>query len=357
METATAFNIAITRKTDSRISELDLQNIPFGKIYADHMFVADYEDGTWQNLSIVPFGDLGLSPATSSLHYGQSIFEGLKAFRGPDGKSVLIFRPDENAKRLNRSAKRICMPQIPEELFLKGLKELIDIDREWAPIGATASLYIRPFMFATDEYIGLKPSQKYRFIIFTGPVGSYYSEPVKVKIETHFTRAPRGGTGAAKVAGNYAGAMYPARLAQEQGYHQLIWTDGAEHRYIEEAGTMNILFVMDGKLISIPDSDSILPGITRKSLLTIAKDWGMEVEERPLEVAELVSALKEKRITEAFGAGTAATVAHISLIGHEGVNYELPPIEAREVSNKLKKELQGIQRGLIADRHSWVKKV
>ncbi|MFT6964158.1 MAG: branched-chain amino acid aminotransferase, partial [Flammeovirgaceae bacterium] len=229
--TETTLQIPVQKAEKSRISEIDFNNIEFGKNYSDHMFVADYKDGEWQDLRIMPFADMQMSPATSALHYGQSIFEGLKAYPSESEDKVLIFRPDENCKRFNKSAIRMCMPEIPEEIFMEGLFKVIDIDRSWVPSQEGCSLYIRPFMFATDEYVGLKPSETYRFIIFTSPVGSYYSEPVKVKIETHYTRAVSGGTGAAKTAGNYAASLYPAKLAQEQGYHQLVWTDGKEHKY------------------------------------------------------------------------------------------------------------------------------
>ncbi|MDW7695146.1 branched-chain amino acid aminotransferase [Flammeovirgaceae bacterium SG7u.111] len=353
----TGIEIATQKVAQSRLPQVDFNNTPFGKIYSDHMFISDFEDGQWKNNRIVPFGNLSLSPAVSGLHYGQSIFEGLKAFQSPDGESALIFRPEANAKRLQESAKRICMPEVPTELFMAGLHELIDLDRGWVPKNENAALYIRPFLFAMDEYIGLKPSEKYSFIIFTSPVGSYYSEPVKVKVEQHYTRAAKGGTGYAKVAGNYAASLYPARLAQQEGYHQLLWTDSVNHKFIEESGTMNVLFVIDGKLVSIPDSDTVLPGITRKSILDIARSWGIEVEERQLSIDEIVPAIKEGRLTEMFGAGTAATVAHISLLHYDGVDYELPPVATREISNKLHAELTGLQRGLVEDKFNWVYKI
>jgi len=218
-------------------------------------------------------------------------------------------------------------------------------------------MYIRPFMFATDEYIGLKPSQKYRFIIFTSPVGTYYSEPVKVKIETHFTRATQGGTGFAKTAGNYAASLYPAKLAQEQGYHQLVWTDAKEHKYIEEAGTMNVMFMIGNTLRTAPISDSILPGITRKSVLKLAKDWGIEVKEEAVAVQEVIDAIKDGTLKEAFGVGTAATIAQLSLIGFDGTDYELPPIEGREFSNKVFQELEDLKRGRKEDHQNWIFKV
>ncbi|MFT5917231.1 MAG: branched-chain amino acid aminotransferase [Bacteroidia bacterium] len=355
--TETTLQIPVQKAEKSRISEIDFNNIEFGKNYSDHMFVADYKDGEWQDLRIMPFADMQMSPATSALHYGQSIFEGLKAYPSESEDKVLIFRPDENCKRFNKSAIRMCMPEIPEEIFMEGLFKVIDIDRSWVPSQEGCSLYIRPFMFATDEYVGLKPSETYRFIIFTSPVGSYYSEPVKVKIETHYTRAVSGGTGAAKTAGNYAASLYPAKLAQEQGYHQLVWTDGKEHKYIEEAGTMNIMFVIGNKLRTAPLSDTILPGITRASVLQMARDWGLDVQEKPVAITEVIDAIKNGELKEAFGVGTAATIAQLALIGYEGVDYDLPKIETREFSNKVFKELEDLKRGRKEDNREWIFKV
>lgn len=348
--------IPIHKATTSKLSEVDFDNIQFGKTYADHMLVADCVDGEWTDCKIVPFDHMPLSPATSALHYGQSVFEGLKAYRSEKKEGeVLIFRPDENFKRFNRSAERICMPAVPERIFMDGLRELINLDRAWVPTKAGCSLYIRPFMFATDEYIGLKPSSRYRFMIFTSPVGSYYSEPVKVKIETHFTRAAAGGIGHAKTAGNYAASLYPAKLAQEQGYHQLVWTDAKEHKYIEEAGTMNIMFIIGNKLRTAPTTgDTILPGITRKSVLQLAKDWGLEVEEAPVAITEVIEAIKAGVLTEAFGVGTAATIAQISLIGYDGTDYDLPAVETREFSNKVFDALEDIKHGRAEDKYQWI---
>jgi branched-chain amino acid aminotransferase len=350
--------IPIEKTTASRLPSVDFNNIPFGKVYADHMLVADFEEGEWKRCRIVPFEDMPLSPATSALHYGQSIFEGLKAYRNEkeDGQ-VLIFRPDENFKRMNLSAQRMCMPTLPEHIFMDGLLELIRLDRDWVPDTADCSLYIRPLMFATDEYVGLKPSANYRFIIFNSPVGAYYSEPVRVKIESHYTRAVSGGTGFAKTAGNYAASMYPAKKAQEQGYHQLIWTDGREHKYIEEAGTMNLMFVIGDTLRTAPTSDSILPGITRKSVLQLAKEWGVKVDESPIAVAELMEAIKHGNLKEAFGTGTAATIAQISTIGYEGQDYELPAVQDRKFSNQVFNELEEIKRGRKDDTRGWIFKV
>jgi branched-chain amino acid aminotransferase len=303
---------------ESRISKVDFSKMVFGKVYSDHMFVADYTKGQWKDFRIEPYDLLSFTPGSAILHYGQSVFEGLKAYRNDVGE-ILIFRPDKNAKRLNLSAERMCIPTLSEDLFMKGLTELIKKDKEWVPSLSGTSLYIRPYIFAMDEYIGIRPSETYKFIIFTCPVGAYYSKPLKVKIETEFSRSVQGGTGYAKAAGNYAGSLYPAKLAQKEGYDQLIWTDGVTHKYIEEAGTMNIMFVVGDKVLTATTNDTVLSGITRESVLTIARDWGIKVEERQVSVAEIVQALKAGAVKEAFGTGTAATITKIETIGYEGL--------------------------------------
>ncbi len=348
-------DIKIKKIAQSRIHEVDFDNIKFGREFSDHMFTMEYKDGTWQNLEIKPYQNLSFSPAMSALHYGQSIFEGLKAYR--KGDDVFMFRAKDNFARMNRSAHRMCIPEIPEELVHHALKQLLTIDANWVPGGEESSLYIRPFLFATDEYVGIKPSATYKFIIFTCPVGSYYTEPLKVKVETEYTRAAQGGVGEAKCAGNYAASLYPAKQAQENGYHQLVWTDGKEHKYIEESGTMNIMFIIGNKLISPNLSGAILPGITRNSVLTLAKDWGYEVEERPVTVDEIIKAAQTGELKEAFGAGTAATIAQIALIGHEGIDYKLPAIETREFSNRVYDFLNNLKRGNETDKWGWIEKI
>jgi len=348
--------ISIQRVKQSRLPEVDFSNIPFGKIYTDHMFMADYRDGDWSNLRIVPYGYMPISPATPALHYGQSIFEGMKALKNSSGES-LVFRPLDNWNRMNISAERMCMPYVPEELFMDSLSALIDLDRNWIPTTEGSSLYIRPFMFSADEYIGIKASENFTFMIILCPVGSYYSTPVKVRIETHYTRAVEGGTGYAKAGGNYGGAIYPAKLAQDKGYHQLIWTDGKNHEYIEESGTMNVMFVIEDTLVTPALGDSILAGITRDSVLKLARHWGMKVEERKVSVREIVEDLEKGKVKEAFGAGTAATIAHIELIGYEDKDYYLPPIADRIFSNRVLEELDGIKRGTKPDPFGWIVKM
>ena len=349
-------NIDINKVSSSRISELDEDNLVFGKVYSDHMFSADFADGKWGNFKIGPYGNLSISPANATLHYGQSIFEGLKAHRAENGE-VLVFRPEANAARLNKSAVRMCIPELPEEIFMQGLQELLELDKQWVPGKKGTSLYIRPFIFATDPYIGIRPSETYKFMIFTAPVGAYYSEPVNVKIETGYTRAVAGGTGAAKTAGNYAASLYPAVQNQKSGYHQLIWTDGKTHEYIEESGTMNVLFLIGDTLITAPTGDTILNGITRNSVITLAKEWGIKVEERPVKVAEVVEAAKNGSLKEAFGAGTAATIATIKTIGFEGTDYNLPEINDQNLSSKLMRALNDIKTGVSEDKFDWIFKV
>ena len=345
--------ISVQETKKSRLSEVDFNHLPFGKEYSDHMFMADYKHGEWGNLRVMPYGHMSVSPATPAIHYGQSIFEGLKAYKNESGQA-LVFRPLDNWKRMNVSADRMCMANVPEEIFMEGMRSLIDLDRSWIPTLEGSSLYIRPFMFSADEYIGIRPSQNFTFMIITSPVGPYYSTPVKVKIETHYTRAVEGGTGFAKAGGNYGGSLYPAKLAQDEGYHQLIWTDGKTHQYVEESGTMNLMFVIDDTLVTPELGDSILRGITRDSVLKLARHWGMNVEEQKVSVVELVEGLKSGRVKEAFGAGTAATIAHIELIGYQGRDYALPSIERRVFSNKVFHELDAIKRGLTRDPFGWM---
>jgi branched-chain amino acid aminotransferase len=346
----------IQKVKQSRLPEVDFKNLPFGKVYSDHMFLADFRDGEWKNFRIVPYGYMQISPATPAIHYGQSIFEGMKAYHSASGEA-LVFRPLDNWKRMNISAERMCMPAIPEDLFMESLSQLLDVDRQWIPTAPGSSLYIRPFLFSADEYIGIRASQDFTFMIILSPAGAYYSAPVKVKIETHYTRAVQGGTGYAKAGGNYGGAIYPTKLALDQGYHQLIWTDGREHKYIEESGTMNIMFVINDVLVTPSLGDSILAGITRDSVLKLARHWGMKVEERKISVNELIAVLEKGEVSEAFGAGTAATIAQIELIGYEGKNYTLPAIADRKFSNKVYTELDGIKRGTLPDPFGWVVKL
>jgi branched-chain amino acid aminotransferase len=348
--------INIEQTEHSRLSQVDFNDIDFGKVYSDHMFIADYYHNTWQNFRIEPYEMLSFTPGSAILHYGQSVFEGMKAYKNDAGE-VLVFRPEKNFHRLNASAERMCIPQLPEEIFMSGLNELLQLDKNWVPQLPNTSLYIRPYIFALDEFIGIRPSENYKFIIFTCPVGPYYSKPLKVKIERKFSRAVHGGTGYAKAAGNYAGSLYPAKLAQEKGYDQLIWTDGATHQYIEEAGTMNVMFIRGNTLITAETGDTVLKGITRDSVLTIAKEWGYEVEERRISVEEIIKSLQKGEITEAFGTGTAATIAAIEIIGDEKTDYSIPAPGPDSFSTRVFAELDDIKTGRKNDRHGWIYKV
>ncbi len=344
----------VTQRTErSRLSGTDLTNIKFGRVFSDHMFVMDYADGDWGSPRIEPFGDITMSPASSVLHYGQSIFEGLKAYRSEDG-GINIFRPQANARRMNRSAQRMCMPTVPEELFMDAMIELIRLDRDWIPEGEDSALYIRPFMIAADDYIGIKPSDTYRFMIFTCPVRGYYSEPVRVRIEMEYSRAFPGGTGFAKCAGNYAAALYPTKLAQEKGIHQQIWTDAVEHKYIEESGTMNVFFMIDGTLRTPDAGNTVLEGITRDSMIQLAKKEGVPIKVGKVAVEEVVDAARKGTLQEAFGAGTAATIAHIQSIEVNNDVFQLPPVDQRKVSNHLAALLDDIRRGKVKDEFGWL---
>src|SRR5690554_760971 len=343
--------IDVEETAKSRINQVDFNNLNFGKIMSDHMLVADYEDGEWQTAKIVPYGDLPMSPASSCIHYGQSIFEGIKAYKLKSGQ-ISIFRPDQNLERFNKSAARLAMPEIPEEIFIDGMRKLISLDSQWVPATEGSSLYIRPFMFATEAALGVHPSSSYRFIIITSPVGSYYSKPIRLKVETHYTRAAEGGVGFSKNAGNYALSLYPTKLAQEEGFDQLIWTDAREHAYIEEAGTANLIFRI-GDTIITPQQETILRGITRLTIMEIAEKWGLKTESRKVSVKELIEGIKAGIVTEAFAAGTAATITPISEISYEGTLYTLPDVENREFSNKVLRYLNDLRYGIIEDEFGW----
>jgi len=344
--------ISIKKTTYSKLKEVDFDNLEFGKYIADHMLVCDYYEGEWHQPKIVPFANLSLRPDTLALHYGQTVFEGMKAFRMEDGK-VNIFRLDKHHDRFNRSLHRMCMPYMPEEIFSEGLKQLITLDNEWVPNQEGSSLYIRPFMYASEARLGVKPADEYRFIIFTSPVQSVFAKPIKVKVETEYIRAAKGGTGFAKCGGNYGGSFLPTQRAKQQGYDQVLWTVGKDKKFIEESGMMNAMFVINNTLITAPLSDSILDGVTRDSLIQLAKDKGVAVEERRIGTDELITAFRDNTITEAFGAGTAAVVAPINLIHIDGVDYKLPFYTVNNLMNQLKQQLEDIRTGRVSDIYNW----
>lgn len=350
------YDIKVTKTNQSHIGEVDFENLPFGRVFSDHMFIADYKNGVWGDLRIVPFENIPTHPATSALHYGQSIFEGLKAYRNASGE-IQIFRPTKNSERLNLSAARMAMPALPQDLFMQALDTLVLLDQDWVPTSAGSSLYIRPFMFATDEYVGIKASDNYRFIIFTCPVQSYYSAPVKVLISDKYVRAFPGGTGEAKAAGNYAATLQPVQEARANGFDQILWTDGIEFKYLQEIGTMNVFLQIGGQVLTPALNGCILHGITRNSILQLLADRGIVAIERNITVDELVEAHQTGTLEDAFGAGTAATISHISHIGYKGTTLTLPEIEGRTLSQELKQELEDIKHDRLPDRHGWVHKV
>ena len=348
----TLIDIPVRKTPNSRIAEIDFDNLEFGKCISDHMFVADYADGQWQTPHIVPFANLSLSPTSLALHYGQTVFEGMKAFRMQDD-NINIFRLDKHYDRFARSLERMCMAIPPRDMFDEGITRLVEIDRNWVPSKEGSALYLRPFIYASEAKFGIKVSEQYRFVIFTGPVSTLYKQPIKVKVETNFIRAAKGGTGFAKCGGNYGGALYPTQKAREEGYDQVLWTDAKENKYIEESGMMNVMFVIENIIYTAPLSDSILDGITRDSLLTVARHAGYDVAEKSVSIAELEKAFQNRTITEAFGAGTAAVVAPIKTIGIDGVNHELPAYHSNSICYRLRDQLEAIRTGVVPDEYGW----
>ncbi|WP_343485690.1 branched-chain amino acid aminotransferase [Allomuricauda sp. d1] len=344
-------NISVEKVKSSRLQEVDFDNLSFGSVFTDHMLVAKYKNGAWENPKIVPYQPLTLNPAAKIFHYGQSIFEGMKAYKDEHG-SVWLFRPKDNQKRLNISAKRMAIPELPEHIFMDGLEALLRLEKDWIPTQAGSSLYIRPFIFASGEGFHASPANEYTFIIALAPSGGYFSGKVKVLIEEKYSRAANGGVGFAKAGGNYAGQFYPTQLAVEKGYHQVIWTDDVSHEYLEEAGAMNVFVRIGDTLITGPTSDRILDGITRKSILQIAEDEGIPTEVRKISVAEVVEAAKKGMLKEMFGAGTAAVVSPISVFGYQGTDYELPEL-SESYADLLKKRITDIQYNRGEDKFGW----
>ncbi|MBE7628589.1 branched-chain amino acid aminotransferase [Tenacibaculum piscium] len=344
-------NIRVKLIEKSKIDTVDFNNLTFGGIFSDHMFVCDYIDGEWKNASIEPYAPISLNPSAKIFHYGQSIFEGMKAYKDADNKT-LLFRPLDNHKRLNKSAERLVIPQIPEDIFMDGLKKLLEIDNKWIPTNEGSSLYIRPFIFASGEGFHASPANAYKLIICTAPSGAYFSGDVKVLIEEKYARAANGGVGFAKAGGNYAAQFYPTKLATDKGYQQVIWTDDNTHQYIEEAGAMNIFIRINDTLITSPTSDRILDGITRKSILQIAEDKNIPVEVRKITVSEVVEAAENGSLKEMFGAGTAAVISPISGFGFDNKEYDLPKITDGYATN-LKKYITDIQTNKSEDPYGW----
>jgi branched-chain amino acid aminotransferase len=341
----------IEKIKESRINTVDFKNLDFGGVFTDHMYSCDFIDGEWINSEITPYKPITVSPASRVFHYGQACFEGMKAFKDNNDKTWL-FRPIDNYERITKSSKRLAMPEFPKDLFFNALHNLLKIDADWIKPGFGNSLYIRPFIFASEGSINATEAKEYKFMIICAPASSYYSGEVRVKIEKSFSRAAKGGVGYAKAAGNYAAQFYPTILAKNEGYQQIIWTDSSTHEYIEEAGTMNLFFRIGDKLITAPTSDSILDGITRKSLIQIARDENIDVEIRPLLVSELIDAANNGSLLEIFGSGTAVVVLPILGFGYKNNKYELP-IKENSWANLLKNKLNNIQYNLSKDPYGW----
>ncbi len=328
----------------------------FGKIFTDHMFIMDYTEGKgWHDARIVPYGNLSFSPATMVFHYGQEMFEGLKAYKGKDGNAYL-FRPDMNAKRTNKTNERLCIPYLPEEDFVEAVKAVVEIDKDWIPEEEGTSLYVRPFIISTDSFLGVSPSKTYMFIIILSPSGAYYSSglsPVGIWIEDDYVRAVRGGMGFAKTGGNYAASLAAQVKAHDAGYSQVLWLDGVERKYIEEVGAMNIFFKIDGKVVTPKLNGSILPGITRDSVLTLCRDWGYETEERLISVDELIEAQKTGKLEEVFGTGTAAVISPVGKLRYKDDDMTIGTGNIGPLSQRLYDTVTSIQTGEGEDKFSW----
>ena len=351
-----AMDISITKAERSKLQDLSLDNLPFGRYFTDHMLEADFENGEWKNIEIKPYQPLLLSPSVAALHYGQAIFEGIKAYKNKDGVPY-IFRPQDNYKRFNISAHRMQMPSVPEELFMEGMRKLIDLDRNWIPSKSDHSLYIRPFMFSSDELIGVRPSDNYKFMIILSPTGPYYSAPMRIYVEEHYVRAAPGGVGYAKAAGNYGAAILATAEGKKKGYDQVLWMDPVEHKYVQECGTMNVFFIIGNTAIT-PDLEhgTILDGVTRQSTITLLREMGFTVEERPLSIDDIIEAYKAELLFEVFGTGTAATISMIKELRYKDYVMEFD-VDRWKTSPTIKKWLTDIREGRREDRYNWMWKV
>lgn len=346
-------DIQVTKVERSKLNELNLDNLPFGKYFTDHMLEATYENGQWTEVRIRPYEPIPFDPALAALHYGQSIFEGIKAYKDAEG-NAFIFRPYDNLKRFNLSALRMNMPEVPEEIFIEGMRRLIAVDKDWIPAKKDHSLYIRPFMFATDRMLGVRPSETYTFLIILSPTGPYFPRPMKILVEEKYTRAVKGGVGFSKNAGNYGGSLLAATEAQAKGYDQVLWTDAVEHKWLQEVGMMNVFFVLGDTVVTPSLEDgTILNGVTRNSALQVLKDMEIKVEERPVHVDEIVSAHKAGTLKEVFGTGTAATIAYIQTLAYG--DYVMDFAEKDwGLSTEIKRRLTAIRDGEMPDTHNWL---
>ena len=349
--------IKITKATESKLKSISLEQMTFGKNFSDHMLVADYIDGKWQKAEIMPYQPITISPACSAIHYGQSIFEGIKAYRNLENGEIRIFRPEDNFNRFNISAKRMEMPEVPESLFMEGMKQLINIDHNWVPDKHNYSLYIRPFMFANDAYIGVRPSATYKFIIILSPTGPYFSKPMRIYVEEKYVRAVEGGVGYAKNAGNYGAAMFPTAEAQKKGYDQVLWTDAKEHKYVQECGTMNVFFIFGNTAVTPGlESGTILEGVTRMSTIQLLKDKGLKVEERDLSIDEVKKRFDAGELTEVFGTGTAATILMVEDLADKDKSMKFDQTKWK-TGPAIKEKLDAIREGRENDKYSWMMKI
>ncbi len=351
-----ATDIPVTKVERTRLHDIPLKNIPFGKYFTDHMLEAEYADGEWKSVSIKPYQPLQMDPSLAALHYGQAIFEGIKAYKDSEG-NAFIFRPYDNFKRFNKSAERMNMPAVPEEIFMDGMRKLIELDKNWIPQMADHSLYIRPVMFSTDTMLGVRPSSTYKFLIILSPTGPYFAAPMKILVEEAYTRAAPGGVGFSKNAGNYGGSMLAVTEAQKQGYDQVLWTDAFEHKWLQEVGMMNVFFVIDGKVVTPSlEEGTILAGVTRDSVITVLKDMGLEVAERRINIDELLEAYGKGKLHEAFGTGTAAVIALIKELRYKEFSMQFNTEQAG-IANEVKSRLSAIRGGTAPDPHQWMYKV
>ncbi|MGM0589606.1 MAG: branched-chain amino acid aminotransferase [Bacteroidota bacterium] len=349
-------SIEVTQVNQSRLPQVDLINPGFGRIFSDHMFEMEYRNGAWQTPRIKPYGTIEVTPALNIFHYGQSVFEGMKAYYA-DEHTVNLFRPEMNIKRMRNSCQRMCIPPVDSDLFMEALEQLIKLDHQWIPNGEGQSLYVRPFAMAFEPWVAAHTSNIFRFYILTSPVGSYYTDPVKLTTMPEYIRAAQGGTGSTKTAGNYAASMYPAKKAKEQGFDQVLWLDAMEHKYVEEVGTMNIFFLIDGTLVTRELSGTILPGVTRDSVIQLAKYWDIPVEQRKLSIHEVMEAGQNGTLQEVFGAGTAAVIAPVQSIHHQGDTVQIHEEGRGPLAQRLYDAIYGMQTGKKEDPFGWVHRI
>lgn len=349
-------DISIRKAERSKLQDLDLENLPFGKYFSDHMLEADYENGEWKNVEIKPYQPMLLDPSVAALHYGQAIFEGIKAYKDQQGEAY-IFRPHDNYKRFNISAERMQMPSVPEDIFINGMEQLVRLDKNWIPKNEDHSLYIRPFMFASDPVIGVRPSDSYKFLIILSPTGPYYAAPMRIYVEEKYVRAVKGGVGYAKAAGNYGAAMYATAQAKKKGYDQVLWTDAFEHKYVQECGTMNVFFIIGNKAITPGlENGTILEGVTRLSAITLLQEMGFTVEERALSIDEIIEGYKQGQLKEVFGTGTAATISKIRELRYKDFVMQFD-VDNWTTAPQLKKWLTDIREGRREDKYGWMHRI